>query len=239
MQEEAAHIFVVDDDRRLADLLCRYLANAGFLAIAAHDAAEARARLASLAFDLVVLDIMMPGESGLVLAEELASAPDGPPVLLITALDGQEDRVTGLTTGAEDYIAKPFDPRELVLRIERILRRRALAAAEARRAGMARQRRLALGPYVLEVEGGLLWLDGHRVPLTPQEQRLLRFLGNRLGDEVSRDELAEALGDGTTWRAVDVQVARLRKKLEADPRNPSWLQTVRGIGYRLSGRPLE
>jgi two-component system phosphate regulon response regulator OmpR len=91
---------------------------------------------------------------------------------------------------------------------------------------------------VLEVEAGLLWLDGVRVPLTPQEQRLLRFLGNRLGDEVSRDDLAEALGDGTTWRAVDVQVARLRKKMEADPRNPSWLQTVRGVGYRLTGRPL-
>jgi len=239
MQEEAAHIFVVDDDRRLADLLCRYLANAGFMVIVAHDAAEARARLASLAFDLVVLDIMMPGESGLVLAEELASAPGGPPVLLITALDGPEDRVTGLTTGAEDYIAKPFDPRELVLRIERILRRRELAAVEARLAGMTRPKRLALGPYVLEVEGGLLWRDGQRVPLTPQEQRLLRFLGNRLGDEVSRDELTEALGEGTTWRAVDVQVARLRKKMEADPRNPNWLQTVRGIGYRLSGRPLE
>jgi len=238
MQEAAAHIFVVDDDRRLAGLLCRYLTNAGYLAMAAHDAAEARATLASLTFDLVVLDIMMPGESGLVLAADLAAQPDGPPVLLITALDGPEDRVTGLTAGAEDYIAKPFDPRELVLRIERILRRYELAAAEARMAGMAQPRRLALGPHVLEVEAGLLWLDGVRVPLTPQEQRLLRFLGNRLGDKVSRDDLAEALGDGTTWRAVDVQVARLRKKMEADPRNPSWLQTVRGVGYRLTGRPL-
>lgn len=238
MQDEAAHIFVVDDDRRLASLLCRYLTNAGFLAMAAHDAAEARAKLASLAFDLVVLDIMMPGESGLVLAEELSSASEGPPVLLITALDTPQDRVTGLTTGAEDYITKPFDPRELILRIERILRRREVAAAEARLAGLAQPKRLALGPYVLEVDTGLLSLDDERVSLTPQEQRLLRFLGRRPGDEVSRDDLADALGEGTTWRAVDVQVARLRKKIEPDPRNPSWLQTVRGVGYRLAGWPL-
>lgn len=238
MQEEAAHIFVVDDDRRLAGLLCRYLTNAGYLAMAAHDVAEARAKLASLAFDLVVLDIMMPGESGLVLAEELVAAADGPPVLLITALDAPEDRVNGLSAGAEDYIAKPFDPRELLLRIERILRRRDQAAAESQRAGANEPERLALGPYVLDIEAGLLWLDGKRISLTPQEQRLLRFLAKRLGDEVSRDDLAEALGEGTTWRAVDVQIARLRKKLEPDPRNPNWLQTVRGVGYRLTGRPL-
>ncbi|MCA8929624.1 MAG: response regulator transcription factor [Alphaproteobacteria bacterium] len=238
MQDEAAHIFVVDDDRRLANLLCRYLTNAGYLALAAHDSADARAKLASLSFDLVVLDIMMPGESGLVLAEELAQDPNGPPVLLITALDAPGDRVRGLTTGAEDYIAKPFDPRELLLRIERTLRRREPAGEAPRPPAAQEPERLALGDLVFEVATGLLTQDGKRVLLTPQEQRLLRYLAGRLGDEVSRDDLADALGDGTTWRAVDVQVARLRKKMEADPRNPSWLQTVRGVGYRLAGRPL-
>tara|TARA_R110002073_G_scaffold112351_10_gene249133 strand:+ start:83 stop:802 length:720 start_codon:yes stop_codon:yes gene_type:complete len=238
MTADAVHIFVVDDDRRLATLLCRYLTNAGYVAMAAHDSAEARAKLASLTFDLVVLDIMMPGENGLVLAEELAKQDDGPPVLLITALDEPEERVNGLSTGAEDYVAKPFDPRELLLRIERILRRRTMANANGGVPLPAAPERLALGPYVLDVATGLLSQGEERVQLTPQEQRLLRYLATRLGDEVSRDDLADALGEGTTLRAVDVQVARLRKKVEADPRNPAWLQTVRGIGYRLAGRPL-
>lgn len=235
MTEEAAHIFVVDDDRRLSDLLCRFLNNAGYLAIAAYDAADARAKLASFAFDLVVLDIMMPGENGLVLAEELAQSPDGPPVLLITALDAPEDRVKGLSTGAEDYIAKPFDPRELLLRIERTLRRRDTSTNRPP-AAAAEPQRLALGPFVFDLTTALLWQNGERIILTPQEQRLLRFMAGRLGEEVSRDDLADALGEEMTWRAVDVQVARLRKKLEADPRNPTWLQTVRGVGYRLAGR---
>lgn len=238
MSAEAAHIFVVDDDHRLAELLCRYLNNAGYLAMAAYDAAEARSKLKSLVFDLVVLDIMMPGENGLVLAEELAQSSDSPPVLLITALDAPEERVKGLSTGAEDYIGKPFDPRELLLRIERILRRRAVRDTAAADDLHTAPDKLALGPFVLDVTTGLLHHGNERILLTPQEQRLLRYLASRLGDEVSRDDLADALGEGTTLRAVDVQVARLRKKFEADPRNPSWLQTVRGIGYRLAARPL-
>jgi two-component system phosphate regulon response regulator OmpR len=153
-------------------------------------------------------------------------------------LDAPQDRVNGLSTGAEDYIAKPFDPRELLLRIERILRRSILRNAGPAAAQLTVPDRLALGPFTLDVTTGLLHRGGDRVLLTPQEQRLLRYLGSRLGDEVSRDDLADALGDGTTPRAVDVQVARLRKKFEADPRNPSWLQTVRGVGYRLAARPL-
>ena len=236
MSADQAHIFVVDDDERLADLLCRFLTSQGYMAISAQDAADARQKLASFAFDVVVLDIMMPGESGLVLAKELADNPAGPPVLLITALDAPEDRVNGLSAGAEDYITKPFDPRELVMRIERVLRRRPAAREE-----MALQPpppRLALGPFLLEVDSGNLSIDGERLVLTSQEQRLLRYLADRLGEEVSRDDLAEILGDGATPRAVDVQVARLRKKFEPDPRNPNWLQTVRGIGYRLTGRRL-
>jgi|GEM_PF-1051173 len=238
MQDEAAHIFVVDDDRRLADLLCRYLTNAGYVAMPAYDAADARAKLASFAFDLVVLDIMMPGENGLVLGEELAGLEDGPPVLLITALDQPEDRVKGLSTGVEDYIAKPFDPKELLLRIERTLRRREPGGGRPEAAAARGPERLALGPFEFEMATGLLWQAGERVVLTPQEQRLLRYLAGRLGEEIGRDDLAEALGEDMTWRAVDVQVARLRKKLEVDPRNPIWLQTVRGVGYRLAGRPI-
>ena len=235
MNDEAAHIFVVDDDERLAALLCRYLSSQGYMAISAQDAADARQKLASFTFDLVVLDIMMPGESGLVLAKELSDQPGAPPVLLITALDTPDDRVTGLSTGAEDYITKPFDPRELVLRIERVLRRRPAQADEPEPPAPPR---LALGPYLLEVDSGALSHEGERLILTSQEQRLLRYLADRLGEEVSRDDLAEILGEGATARAVDVQVARLRKKFEPDPRNPNWLQTVRGIGYRLTGRRL-
>lgn len=238
MSADAAHIFVVDDDQRLAALLCRYLTNAGYLAMAAHDAAEARAKLISLTFDLVVLDIMMPGESGLSLAEELSRQADGPPVLLITALDAPEDRVKGLSTGAEDYITKPFDPRELLLRIERTLRRNPMPELPATGDMPAAAERLALGPFVLDLTTGHLSEQGARIQLTPQEQRLLHYLGSRLGEEVSRDDLADTLGEGTTLRAVDVQIARLRKKFEPDPRNPAWLQTIRGIGYRLVGRPL-
>ena len=234
MSGEAAHIFVVDDDERLADLLCRYLNGKGYIAVAAQDAADARQKMASFAFDLVVLDIMMPGESGLVLAKELAETPDAPPVLLITALDGQEDRVQGLSTGAEDYITKPFDPRELVLRIERVLRRRQAPAVDG--GEVAPPPRLMLGPYMLDIDSGDLSRDGDRLILTSQEQRMLRYLAGRVGEDVSRDDLAEIMGEGATPRAVDVQVARLRKKFEPDPRNPNWLQTVRGVGYRLTGR---
>lgn len=235
MSGDAAHIFVVDDDERLADLLCRYLNGQGYIAVAAQHVADARQKMASFTFDLVVLDIMMPGESGLVLAKELADNPDAPPVLLITALDGPGDRVEGLSTGAEDYITKPFDPRELVLRIERVLRRRPAAVGDP---DPALAPRLALGPYLLDVDSGDLFRDGERLGLTSQEQRMLRYLAGRVGEDISRDDLAEMLGDGATPRAVDVQVARLRKKFEPDPRNPNWLQTVRGVGYRLTGRRL-
>ena len=235
MTGEAAHIFVVDDDERLAELLCRYLNGQGYIAVAAQDAADARRKMASFAFDLVVLDIMMPGESGLVLAKELSGNPAAPPVLLITALDGPEDRVDGLSTGAEDYITKPFDPRELVLRIERVLRRQQAPVEEPE---VTPPPRLMLGPYLLDVESGDLSRDGERLVLTSQEQRMLRFLAARVGEEVSRDDLAEMLEEGATPRAVDVQIARLRKKFEPDPRNPNWLQTVRGVGYRLTGRRL-
>ncbi len=234
MSGEAAHIFVVDDDERLADLLCRYLNAQGYIAVAAQHVADARQKMASFTFDLVVLDIMMPGESGLVLAKELADKPDAPPTLLITALDGPEDRVEGLSTGAEDYITKPFDPRELVLRIERVLRRRQAPVADE--PDVAPPPRLMLGPFMLDVDSGDLSRDGARLTLTSQEQRMLRYLAGRVGEDVSRDDLAEMLGEGATARAVDVQIARLRKKFEPDPRNPNWLQTVRGIGYRLTGR---
>jgi two-component system, OmpR family, phosphate regulon response regulator OmpR len=234
MNAGGAHIFVVDDDERLADLLCRYLRGQGYVAVTAQDAGEARAKLRSLTFDLVVLDIMMPGESGLSLAKELSETEGAPPVLLITALDAPEDRVNGLSAGAEDYIAKPFDPRELLLRIERVLRRRP-AGHEPKDAP---PEQLALGPYILDPVSGALSDEGVRIVLTSQEQRLLRYLAVRLGEEVSRDDLAEIMGEGATPRAVDVQVARLRKKFEPDPRNPNWLQTVRGVGYRLVGRPI-
>ncbi|WP_187829899.1 response regulator [Siccirubricoccus phaeus] len=229
---DSAHLLVVDDDARLRALLQRFLAEQGFRVTTAADAAAARAALAAVAFDLVVLDVMMPGESGLQLVESLRREGNDVPVLMLTARGGPDDRVAGFELGADDYLPKPFDPRELALRIRTILRRVAPAPQA-----------LPTAPVQL----GMRWFDAERselrgpegtVRLTGGEAALLIALARRAGEVLSREEIAAALGTPEAGeRAVDVQVTRLRRKIEPDPREPRFLHTVRHRGYVLRPGP--
>ncbi|MFO1115735.1 MAG: response regulator transcription factor [Beijerinckiaceae bacterium] len=225
---DAPHLLVVDDDARIRSLLARFLGQEGYRVTAAASAAEARARLAGLAFDLIVLDVMMPGENGFQFATGLrrsASSSAGAPILMLTARGGADDRILGLEAGVDDYLAKPFEPRELSLRIAAILRR---AAAPARAAPVATVVRFAGCEF--HPGRGEMRRDGEIVRLTDRERDILRALAAANGAPVSRAELGQgAAGE----RTVDVQVTRLRRKIEKDPANPIALQTVRGAGYRL------
>ena len=222
------HVLVVDDDTRLRGLLNTFLSKSGFRVTTASNAAEARQRLSALDFDLIVLDVMMPGESGLELAGELRRSDDVP-ILMLTAMADPKDRIVGLEAGVDDYLGKPFDPRELLLRIQNILRRnrpQAPASAET-------PRQVSFGPFQFDLEVGELAQDGKRVALTETETALLRALAARLGEAVSREALCRIVGSAVNERAIDVQVTRLRRKIEPDPSFPRFLRTVRGQGYRL------
>ena len=226
MDADCPHILVVDDDDRLRELLRKYLSENDFLVSTASDAADARAKLAGLAFDLIVLDIMMPGEDGLSFTSSLRRE-NNVPVLMLTAMGEPEDRIAGLEKGADDYLTKPFDPRELLLRIQNILRRvptppQPAAPAEIR-----------MGAFVYEPEGERLSCDGAPIRLTSIETALLKALAERPGMTLTREELIELTGASGGGRAIDVQVTRLRRKIEPDPRVPVYLQTVRGKGYVL------
>ena len=224
------HVLVVDDDERLRALLLRYLTEQGFVAAVARDAAEATQILASLAFDLLIVDVTMPGQSGLAFTAELRRTSKIP-VLLLTARGGPDDRILGLEAGADDYLPKPFEPRELVLRAQAILRR-----APKPEAG-DHNRRLAFGAFRYDVaRRALTRLAGdaeEAIRLTEAEGSLLALLAAEVGRTVTREALvATGLVEGSE-RAVDVLITRLRRKLDDDPRAPAWLHTVRGEGYRL------
>ena len=221
---ELPHILVVDDDNRLRELLRRYLADNGFRVTVASDAAEARDQLGSIVFDLIVMDVMMPGESGLVLTDSLRRKSTVP-ILMLTAMGETEDRINGLEIGADDYLAKPFEPRELVLRIRTILRR--TEHAEAAPPG------LQIGPCTFDRLRETLYRGEVAVRLTTAEANLLKALALNPGHVCSRVELAQACGLEGGDRSIDVQVTRLRKKIEPDPKMPRYLQTVRGHGYVL------
>jgi two-component system, OmpR family, phosphate regulon response regulator OmpR len=224
-----AHILVVDDDGRLRNLLSRYLAGEGFRVTTADNAADARAKLRAINPDLLVLDVMMPGESGLDLTASLRrdQNPDLP-VLLLTARGAPEDRIAGFEAGADDYLGKPFEPRELVLRIRAMLRRVPPPLPE-QPAGP-----VALGELVFDRERGELRDADGLLRLTGGEAALLSALAAKPNEVLSREEIAAALGmDDAGERAIDVQVTRLRRKVEADPREPRFLHTVRGRGYVL------
>ena len=227
MSELEPHLLVVDDDARLRDLLRRYLSENGFRVTVAADAQEARANLASFAFDLIVLDVMMPGESGLDLTGALRSSDRNPrlPVLLLTAMAEPEDRVNGLEQGADDFLAKPFEPRELVLRIRNIIERRGIADEAARS--------LRFGGFRFDPARGELFRGVEIVHLTAAEAGLLSSLAARAGEAVSREDLSQSAQFGGSIRNVDVQMTRLRRKIEADARYPSYLQTVPDTGYAL------
>jgi two-component system phosphate regulon response regulator OmpR len=217
------HLLVVDDDDRLRGLLKEYLTRAGFRVTTARDAAAARRLLDSLAFDLLVLDVMMPGEDGFSLTRWVRGR-SATPILILTARGLAGDRIEGLTLGADDYLGKPFDPQELLLRIEAILRRAGARAATPR---------LSLGAYAFDLERGQLLEGDTPVRLTEGETKLLKRLAQSAHMPIDRIELMDEADDGV-GRAVDVQVTRLRRKIEPDPQAPRYLQTVRGIGYMLT-----
>lgn len=225
--EELHHILVVDDDTRLRDLLRRYLTDNGFRVTVAEDAASARRQLEAMAFDLIVLDLMMPGETGLELARSLRRARDEVPILMLTAMAEPSDRIGGLEAGADDYLAKPFEPRELLLRIRTILRRTRTREAAAPAA------EIWLGEHRFDRERAILSGSGGIVRLTTAEASLLSVLSEIPGEVLSRETLGERCAVDGGDRAIDVQVARLRRKIEPDPKTPRYLQTVRGRGYVL------
>jgi two-component system phosphate regulon response regulator OmpR len=218
------HLLVVDDDERLRTLLQRYLSSNGFRVSAAANAADARALMKSMAFDLLILDVMMPGESGFDLTKSVR-ANSSVPILMLTAKGEAEDRIKGLEHGADDYLAKPFEPRELLLRVSALLRRAAPPAQKA-------LTEVRMGDCVYDPERGQLRRKSKPVHLTSSESALLQFFAANAGRSFSRAELCARLGVALE-RSIDVQVTRLRRKIEEDPKLPLYLQTVRGVGYVL------
>ena len=231
MTDPAPHLLIVDDDERIRTLLRKFLIRHGFLVSVARDAEHARRVLAGLDFDLIVLDVMMPGESGLALTRTLRETRSTP-ILLLTARGETTDRIEGLEAGADDYLPKPFEPRELLLRINAILRRIPEPAAEA-----TPPKIVEMGPSRYDIDRGELSRGGTPVRLTATEVQLMRIFADNLRQAVSRARLVEELGrdNGQAQeRAIDVQITRLRRKIETDPRQPRYLQTVRGEGYMLA-----
>ena len=229
--DPAAHLLVVDDDERIRGLLQKFLMRGGFLVSVARDAAQARRLLAGLEFDLIVLDVMMPGEDGIALTRDLRHHMTTP-ILLLTAKGETGNRIEGLEAGADDYLVKPFEPKELLLRINAILRR-----VPQVRAAEAGPKVLHLGTVRYDVDRGELWNGAEIVRLTATEAALMRIFAAQAGVPVSRERLVGDLGRDESQaqeRAVDVQITRLRRKIEADPKQPRYLQTVRGSGYMLA-----
>jgi two-component system phosphate regulon response regulator OmpR len=225
--DDAPHLLVVDDDRRIRNLLSRYLHTEGYRVTTAGTASEARAQLVGLHFDLLILDVMMPGENGFDLAKSLRHVSPVP-ILMLTARDEAENRIKGFEIGVDDYVTKPFEPRELSLRVAAILRRARLAEPPVAES-------LEFGPFVFHFGRSELRRDGTVIRLTDREREMLALLASRPGETVTREALAG--GSAAGERAVDVQVNRLRRKIEVDPGNPLIVQTVRGIGYRLVVAP--
>ncbi|GHC65727.1 response regulator [Limoniibacter endophyticus] len=225
LDDDAPHILVVDDDTRIRNLLRQFLSEQGFRISVAAEAGEARRQLAGFEFDLIVLDVMMPGESGVELTRSLRETRDVP-ILMLTALSETDARIMGLEAGADDYLPKPFDPRELVLRINNILRRGGNQTTP-------KLEQMVFGPYTFNIARRELKKGPEVIKLTDREQEILVIFAERAGETIPRHELVTGnveVGE----RTIDVQINRLRRKIERDPANPVWLQTVRGIGYRLS-----
>jgi two-component system phosphate regulon response regulator OmpR len=225
------HLLIVDDDQRIRELLQKYLMRNGFMVSIARDAAQAKRLLKGLAFDLIVLDIMMPEQDGLSLTRELRETIDTP-ILLLTARNEVEDRISGLEAGADDYLPKPFEPKELLLRIHAILRRMPDVAPPEDTPKM-----LSLGATRYDVQKGELWEGDTQIRLTSTESELMRIFSKNIGQALSRMDLVTQMGreDGNSQdRAIDVQITRLRKKIETNPKEPRYLQTVRGSGYMLA-----
>jgi two-component system phosphate regulon response regulator OmpR len=220
------HILVVDDDTRLRELLQTYLREQAFAVTVAVNAKDARSKLSLFQFDLMVLDVMMPGETGIELAHSLMQAKDAsPPILLLTAMAETEDKIAGFEAGIDDYLVKPFEPRELVLRIQAILRRVAINEKQ--------KTYISFGDYRFDSAANYLQKNGAVINLTTAELQLLKALAEKSPEAVSRSELASILGIGDNERNVDVHITRLRKKIETDSSRPIYIRTVRGAGYLL------
>mmetsp|Transcript_24080 Transcript_24080/g.44525 ORF Transcript_24080/g.44525 Transcript_24080/m.44525 type:complete len:234 (+) Transcript_24080:2133-2834(+) len=231
MSDFDAHLLIVDDDERIRTLLQKFLMRHGFLVTAGRDAAHARRILAGLDFDLIVMDVMMPGEDGISLCRSLRETHTTP-ILLLTAKGETDNRIEGLEAGADDYISKPFEPKELLLRINAILRRVPDVAAD-----QATPKILTLGPIRYDMERGEMWQGADLVRLTATEMQLMKLFSAKPGEAISRAQLVEDLGRDrgqAQERAVDVQITRLRRKIEENPKQPRYLQTVRGAGYMLA-----
>lgn len=224
LPDNAPHALIVDDDKRIRDLLARYLLNNGFRVTPAADAAAARAAMRGLSFDIIVLDVMMPGEDGMSLARSLKAVSEIP-ICMLTAQSDADARIKGLEAGVDDYLPKPFEPRELLLRLQNILRRGQPASAGA-------SEEIRMGEMVFHCERGELRKGDETLKLTERERDLLKLFAQRPGSPIARHELANDDSTGSE-RAIDVQINRLRRKIEADPSNPVYLQTVRGKGYIL------
>lgn len=224
MSDDKPHILVIDDDRRIRELLQSYLAENDFRVSVAPTAAVAREKMRGLAFDLLILDVMMPGESGTALAQSLRGAQERIPILMLSALSEIEDRINGLMSGSDDYLPKPFEPRELLLRVQNLLRRAAPPVDQ--------RVDVRFGDCLFNMPRGELRRAGELVKLTTRERELLRLLVQSAGRPITRAELAPDGGEENA-RTVDVQINRLRQKIEEDPSNPVYLQTVRGAGYTL------
>jgi two-component system phosphate regulon response regulator OmpR len=225
MEQDAKHILVVDDDTRLRNLLQRFLRENSYLVSTAKDADEARFMMQQYKFSLLIVDIMMPKENGLEFLAKLR-LENSVPVIMLTAMGDVENRIIGLEQGADDYVAKPFEPKELLLRIGSILKRTPVEKKE--------NQKLDLGLFVFDMQTKeLVSKQGQLLHITPVEQNLLAILGAKSGQVFSREKLSEILGAGQSPRSIDVQITRLRKKIEKDSKNPRYLQTLRGKGYML------
>ncbi len=224
------HILVIDDDDRIRDLVARYLWEHGFFVSTAGNSAEAKEILMLAEYDALVVDVMMPGQNGMELTQELREQGNDVPVLLLTAMGETEDKITGLSAGADDYLTKPFDPRELVLRLEAILRRRPKQSEVLQK--------IRIGRWVFDADHNELVDKNDRVKLTDVEANLLKALAVKVGEVISRDDLSKTCGLDAEKRTIDVQVTRLRRKLEEDSNAPRYLQTVRGKGYILRAEKI-
>jgi two-component system phosphate regulon response regulator OmpR len=229
LSNDLPHVLVVDDDERLRDLLSRYLTDHGFFVSVAADAVAAKGILDYLSYDVVICDVMMPGQDGFSLVRDLKAAGFKTPVLMLTALGETESRIAGLEAGADDYLPKPFEPRELVLRLQAILRR----VAAVPKPVIDPQAPVRLGAWTFDLERGEMTNGDDRMLLTAVEQTLLKALASRRGEVISREDLARMCEMNANERTIDVQVTRLRRKIEPDPKVPKYLQTVRGKGYVL------
>jgi two-component system phosphate regulon response regulator OmpR len=223
--DDAPHLLVVDDDTRIRELLKQFLSSNGFRVTVAGSADDARRKLAGLDFDMLILDVMMPGEDGVSLTRALR-AQKQVPILMLTARSETDSRIAGLEAGADDYLSKPFDPRELILRVNNVLKRGVPLRTPA-------VEQIVFGPYTFQITRRELKCAGRPIKLTDREQEILALFAERAGETIPRQELVG--GEGRIGeRTIDVQINRLRRKIEEDPSNPVWLQTVRGVGYRLS-----